>query len=202
MTEYLAVRKVHLSLCFDFMVVTNKQEAANAFAPKDIDFISDSFNYNHLMRLIPGLDMGNFQSWIIGKTVLKYDPAKSLKFHFDVDHEENECFIIGYNEDGSEKLAPCHSEEHKFFTSVFFKKEVLNKYYGNPQKYRVDGFHLSSDFISLKMDNNHDDYVMVFLNDLRMLPQREQLHWRHYNIPPEPGMGLSGSYYDTMVLGN
>ena len=52
------------------------------------------------------------------------------------------------------------------------------------------------------MDNNHDDYVMVFLNDLKMLPQREQLHWKHHNIAPQPGMGLSGAYYDTMVMGN
>jgi len=202
MVEYLAVRKIHLSLCFDFMVVTDKKSAGAAFVLKDEDFVGESFNYNHLMRLVPGLDKGNFQSWIIGKTLLKYDPAKSLKFHFEVDDEANESFVIGYNDDGSEKLAPCHSEVHKFFTPVFFNKEVLNKYYDNPQKYQVDGFHISSSFISLKMDNNHDDYVMVFLNDLKMLPQREQLHWKHNNIAPQPGMGLSGAYYDTMVMGN
>lgn len=202
MVEYLAVRKVHLSLCFDFMVVTDQEGSGGAFVAKDENFVNENNNYHHLMRLVPGLDKGNFQSWIHGKTILKYDPAKSLKFHFDVDEDSNESFIVGYNDDGSEKLVPCHSEEHQFFTKVFFKKEVLDKYYANPQKYQVDGFHISSNFISLKMDNNHDDYVMVFLNDLRILPQKEQLHWKHYNISPEPGMGLSGAYYDTMVMGN
>ncbi len=52
------------------------------------------------------------------------------------------------------------------------------------------------------MDNNNDDYVVVFLNDLAMLPQKEQLHWKHYNLAPQDKMGISGSYYDTMILGN
>jgi hypothetical protein len=202
MVEYLAVRKIHLSLCFDFMVMTDQASAGAAFVEKDEDFVGETFNYNHLMRLVPGIDRGNFQSWIIGKTLLKYDPAKSNNFHFEVNDNANESFIIGYNDDGSEKLAPCHSDEHKFFTPVFFKKEVLNKYYDQPEKYQVDGFHISSSFISLKMDNNHEAYVMVFLNDLKMLPPREQLHWKHHNIARQPGMGLSGSYYDTMIMGN
>lgn len=202
LVEYLAVRKIHLSVCFDFMVITDLKDTGITFTPKDEDFIEETFNYNHLMRVVPGLDKGNFQSWIIGKTILKYDPGKSLNFHFESNQEDHESFIIGYNDDGSLLKVPCHSEDHQFFTQVFFKKDVLNKYYGNPHKFEVNGFHISSSFISLKMDNNHDDYVMVFLNDLKMLPAKEQLHWKHYNIAPEPGMGLSGSYYDTMVLGN
>ncbi|MFD2904241.1 hypothetical protein [Sphingobacterium anhuiense] len=202
LTEYLAVRKIHISICFDIMLITDLKGTDITFTPKDQDFIGETFNYNHLMRVVPGLDKGSFQSWIIGKTILKYDPAKSLIFHFDTYEEDNENFIIGYNEDGNLLKIPCHSQDHQFFTPVFFKKDVLNKYYANPHKFDVNGFHISSSFISLKMDNNHDDYVMVFLNDLKMLPAKEQLHWKHYNIAPEPGMGLSGSYYDTMVMGN
>lgn len=189
MVEYLAVRKIHLSLCFDFMVITDQACAGEAFVPKDEDFVGETFNYNHLMRVVPSLDNGNFQSWIIGKTLLKYDPAKSLCFHFEVKNEANESFIIGYNDDGSEKLVACHSEDYKFFTPIYFRKEVLNKYYDNPQKYQVDGFHITSSFISLKMDNNHNDYVMVFLNELKTLPLREQLHWKHHNIAPQPEWG-------------
>lgn len=202
LVEYLAVRKMHLSLCFDFMCVTDTKGAGSAFIPKDDDFISDSFNYNNLIRVVTGLNENNLQSWIIGKTILRYDPSKSQRFWFDLDENAHESFVIGYNEDGAEHLVLCNSEEHKFFTPVYFKKEVLNKYYDNSQKYQVDGFHLKSSFISLKMDNNNDDYVVVFLNDLTMLPQKEQFHWKHYNIAPQTGMGISGSYYDTMILGN
>uniref|UniRef100_UPI00260AE6B4 hypothetical protein n=1 Tax=Chitinophaga sp. TaxID=1869181 RepID=UPI00260AE6B4 len=200
--EYLAVRKMHLSLCFDFMCMTNFEGAGSAFVPKDEDFVGDSFHYNHLIRGVPGIDGNNLQSWIIGKTILKYDPSKSQKFWFDLDEDAYESFVIGYNDDGTEQTVSCNSEEHKFFTPVYFNKEVLNKYYNNPHKYQVDGFHLKSSFLSLKMDNNNDDYVMVFLNDLAMLPQKEQLHWKHHNIAPQSEMGISGSYYDTMILGN
>ncbi|SDH52417.1 hypothetical protein [Mucilaginibacter gossypii] len=202
LNEYLAVRKMHLSLCFDFMIVTDEAGAGSAFIPKDEDFISNSFHYNHLIRVVPGIGDKPLQSWIIGKTMLKFDAAKSGKFWFDLDEDAHESFIIGYDDDGTEKLVRCDSEDYKFFTPVYFKKEVLNKYYDNPQKYEVDGFHIKSSFISLKMDNNNTDYVMVFLNDLTMLPQKEQLHWKHHNIAPQTGMGMSGAYYDTMVLGN
>lgn len=201
LAEYLAVRQMHLSLCFDFMVVTDAKGAGDGFVPKDEDFIGENFNYNHVIRGVPGMSHKNRQSWIIGKTLLRFDPAKSKKFWFDLDDEAHEQFIIGYEDDGTEKLVRCDDEFHKFFTPVFFKKEVLDKYYGNPQKYEVDGFHIKSSFISLKMDNNNDDYVVVFLNDLTLLPPKEQLHWKHYNIPKQLGMGISGSYYDTMVMG-
>lgn len=201
LVEYLAVRKIHISLCFDFMLVTDLNGNKNLFKSKDEDYVGETYNYNHLIRVVPGLEKSKFQSWIIGKTILKYDPTKSNIFHFDRNDTDNENFIIGYNPDGSLSYAPCHSEDHQFFTPVYFKKSVLNKYYDNPHKFDVNGFHISSSFISLKMDNNHDDYVMVFLNDLKMLPQKEQLHWKHHNIAPEPEMGISGSYYDSMVMG-
>ncbi len=202
LVEYLAVRKVHLSMCFDFMCMTDIEGAGAAFVSKNDDFISDSSNYHHLIRMVEGMDEKNLQSWVIGKTILKYDPVKSNKFWFDLNEEAHESFIIGYNEDGTEQSVPCNSEEHRFFTPVYFKKEVLNKYYDHPQKYKVSGFHLQSSFISLKIDNNNNDYVVVFLNDLTMLPQKEQLHWKHHNIAPYAGKGISRAFYDTMILGN
>ncbi len=135
LVEYLAVRKMHLSLCFNFMCMMNVPDAGKAFIPKDEDSISDSFNYNHVMRVILGIEERNAQSWIIGKTILKYDPSKSRKFWFNLNEDAHESFIIGYNDDGTEHAVLCNSEEHKFFTPVYFKKEVLNKYYNNPQKY-------------------------------------------------------------------
>ena len=200
--EYLAVRKLHLSLCFDIMCMSTATEVGDAFIAKDEVFTGDSFNYRHLITRISGVGTKNLQSWLRGKTILKFDPLKSQNFWFDLDDDAHESFIIGYNDDGTEQVAQCNSEEHKFFVKVYFKKEVLDKYYGNPQKYKVDGFYLSSNFISLKMDNNNNDYVVVFLNDLAMLPQKEQLHWKHYNIAPKREMNISRSYYDTMILGN
>ncbi|TCC92408.1 hypothetical protein EZ428_11860 [Pedobacter frigiditerrae] len=198
--EYIAVRRMHLAICFDFMAIGDVPLKEFGVELQDVDKISDWHNYNHLIRVSFGST--EIQSWIRGKLIIKYDPTKSEKTWYDLDYQY-EQFVIGYDEDtGQEALVSCDSEEHQFFVQVFFKKDVLSKYYNNPEKYSVDGFGISCGAFSLKMDNNNDGYVMVFLNDLRMLPQKEQLHWKHHNIAPQPGMGMSGSYYDTMIQGN
>lgn len=68
----------------------------------------------------------------------------------------------------------------------FSTKEVLKKYYDKPQKYKVeDNYIRCGNLWGLRIDNNHKDYVIVFLGDLGShLSQNEQLYWRHFNIPP------------------
>lgn len=198
--EYISVRKMHLAICFDFMAIGKVPLKEFGIELKRENFVGDWYNYDHLIQVCFGST--DFQSWIMGKVVIKYDPKKSDKTWYDHDFEY-EDFIIGHDDlSGEEVSVSCDSEAHQFFVPVFFKKGVLTKYYSDPAKYEVDGFRLSCSAFSLKMDNNSDKYVVVFLNDLRMLPQKEQLHWKHYNVAPGPGMGISGSYYDTMIEGN
>ena len=40
----------------------------------------------------------------------------------------------------------------------------------------------------MKIDNHHDDKVVVWLRELCFLPYKEQLHWQSHNIPPEGGV--------------
>jgi hypothetical protein len=41
----------------------------------------------------------------------------------------------------------------------------------------------------LRLDNNHGEYIVVFLGDLGTdLPSDERMYWRSYNIPPEGEM--------------
>ena len=50
-------------------------------------------------------------------------------------------------------------------TPVCFRKEVLNDYYAQPEKYTVsDGYLTGGSLWSLYIDNNHPEAVMVFLN--------------------------------------
>lgn len=198
--EYISIRKLHFAICFDFMKIIRGQQPAYEIPFKDEDFISDWYNYNHRVGLSFGTN--EFQSWLTGKLVIKYDPTKSSKTWYDLDFTY-EDFIIGHDEQSGEEIrVSCDSEQHQFFVPVYFKKQVLSKYYQHPAKYQVDGFSVHGGGVSLKMDNHNDDYVVVFLNDLRILSQREQLHWKHHNIAPNPGMGISLPYYDTMILGN
>lgn len=198
--EYISIRRMHFAICFDFMTIGQVPLKEYGIQLQDKDNVSDWYNYNHLIAVSFG--SADLQSWIRGKVVIKYDPNKSEKSWYDTDYQYEE-FVIGHDENtGEEVSVSCDSEKHQFFVQVFFKNEVLSKYYNNPAKYSVDGFGISCGAFSLKMDNNNDNYVVVFLNDLRLLPQKEQLHWKYHNIAPKPGMGISGSYYDTMIMGS
>lgn len=194
--EYIAVRQVHFSLCFDFMRVGEIDLKGNGIEPLDKDFKDDNYFYNHLIRPLNG----KFQSWILGKKIISFDPSKSQSYHFDYENQVYEKFITGYDENGDFVYQDCSKTNEKYFVLTYFKKEVLNKYYNEPKKYEVDGWHVKSKFFTLKIDNNNEDYVAVFLIELGYLPHKEQLHWKHHNI--EPQKGISHAYYQTMIEGN
>lgn len=194
--EYIAVRQLHFAVCFDFMRVGNIDIAENKIEFIDKDFKGENYIYNHLIRPLDG----KFQSWILGKKIISFDPSKSKSYHFDYENQVYESFITGYDEEGNEVYQDCSKTNDKYFVVTYFKKDVLNKYYNEPQKYEVDGWHVKSNFFSLKIDNNNEDYVAVFLIELGYLPYKEQLHWKHYNIQPQKG--ISHAYYQTMIEGN
>lgn len=193
--EYLSIRKFYLFVYFDFMRLTNKTFEELNIKPVHSDFTGENYIYNHFMREVTGKS----QSWIRGKAFIAYDKSKVNSYHFDSDERYTE-FIVGYDNNGNEKLLSCEDSPDKSFVLTYFKKEVLNKYYNEPSKYKVDGWDVSSKFFRLKIDNNIEDYVAVFLTNLRMLPFKEQLHWKQYNIQPQKG--ISSVYFQTMVDGN
>src|SRR5690606_18181515 len=119
---------------------------------------------------------------------------------FDFENRVYESFITGFDEEGNEIYQDCSKTNDKHSVLTYFKKEVLDKYYNEPEKYEVDGWRVHSNFISLKIDNNNENYVAVPLVELGFLPRKEQLHWKQYNIQPQNG--ISRTYYQTMIEGN
>ncbi|WP_146647154.1 hypothetical protein [Labilithrix luteola] len=106
-------------------------------------------------------------------------------------------FIIGLDKDGKEVSHTCDPEKlanffgknagaPHYLTPVVFRREVLRKYYDNPEKYEVDdGYLHCAGLWALRLDNHSEDRVTVFLGDLgQSLGHEEQLHWRSCNIPP------------------
>jgi hypothetical protein len=79
-----------------------------------------------------------------------------------------------------------------YLTPVYFRREVLHKYYANPDRYTVeDGYIRCAGLWGLQVDNDRAGQVMAFLGDLgRDIPQAEARYWRSFNIPP-PGEGPS-----------
>jgi hypothetical protein len=196
--EYITIRKMHFSICFDFMRLDKNNLTEMNIELMDKDFQSDYYFYNHLIRPLDFQDKN--QSWIHGKLIINPDKIRTKPYHFDIDDSQYATFITGYDNNGNEVLEDCRKENKKLFTLTYFKKEVLDKYYNDPIKYEVDGFHVKSKFFILKIDNNVADYVPVFLVELGTLPYKEQLHWKQYNIPPQKG--ISRTYYRTMIEGS
>jgi hypothetical protein len=102
---------------------------------------------------------------------------------------------IKFNCDNS-KLANnfgANSHAPHFLTPIFFKKEVLDKYYNHSSKYSVkDGylFYKNEEGINMwgmPIDNNQQDCVMVYLGDLDKIPFEEQQHWKLNNLLKKEG---------------
>lgn len=195
--EYLAIRKINLIICFDFVCQLNSDLCTFDIEYKDDVKNENDLVYNAQIRCL----MNDYHSLVIGKSLLKHGNIKTIGCHYDI-KKQYENFIVGYDEVGNEALLTCERTAENYFKLTYFKKEVLDKYYNNPSLYKVDGFSISSDYFSLKIDNNNENYVAVFLVELSCLPYKEQKYWKSFNVLPQSGMGISKSYYRTMIEGN
>ncbi|MHC5202473.1 hypothetical protein [Myroides sp. LJL119] len=193
--EYITIRDMNFVVSYDFMRLLKHIPSDWNIKHKDELIEENNLIYNHLIRSVSG----KTQSWIMGKVFIK--PNNTKKSHFDLEESKNESFIIGIDDEGELIYEDCGETDGNHFKVTYFKKEVLNKYYNEPNKYQVDGFSVSSKFFRLKIDNNVDEYIPVFLTNLRMLPEMEQFHWKQYNIAPKDGMNISRTYYRTMIEG-
>jgi hypothetical protein len=120
-------------------------------------------------------------------------------------------FVIGLNENGDDVSFTCEEDNlanyfgknpaaPHYLTPVFFRRDVLNKYYGDARRYVVEDSRINCGGLwGVPIDNNHAQYVTVFLGDLGRLPYKEQLYWRSFNIPPDGNM--SDTYFGRSILG-
>jgi hypothetical protein len=151
-------------------------------------------------RLITGKECF---SRLLGKDIVKplAKPDHShLWFADEWKSKKQYCkFIIGLDEDANYTEEICNKDDLSnyfvdrgkahFLTPVFFKREVLKKYYDNPSKYSVNSQYLRClDLWVLPIDVNEKGLVYVWLGDLGRIPYKEQQHWRQYNVPPEGGI--------------
>ncbi len=88
-----------------------------------------------------------------------------------------------------------------YLESVQFHKDILQRYYANPDIYEVkDGILKCGHLWSLSIDNDHLDNVFVYLGDLlRDLPAEEWKFWRPFNITD--GTKISETAFKRNILG-
>lgn len=132
---------------------------------------------------------------IVGKKYVLPGPMPTEK---DEQPEQYQDFIIGSDASGKPIRYTCESDKladyfgknpaaPNYLTPVFFRAEVLAKYYADPGKYSVeDGYLRCGSLWGLRMDNDHTDVVVVFLGDLGSeLSEAERNYWLSFNIAPE-----------------
>lgn len=197
--EYISLRKMDFVILFDFERWEKGVMEDHGAKAMDKDFKKPDSVYNHILRYYD-FNGNTIESWIRGKTVIRNE--KGVKSYHGVFNDKQENFITGIDRLGKEILNTPSDDIADELTFVCFKREVLDKYYNDPSRYQVDGFYLKAPAYSMKMDNNHKDHIVAFLKDLRILPHKEQLHWKQYNIiPPEKEL-LSEPFYTVMLEGS
>jgi hypothetical protein len=115
--------------------------------------------------------------------------------------KEYEPFVIGTADTGEEIGFTSDPDElanyfganpgrPDYLTPVYFRREVLNKYYADPDRFTVEDGHVRcAGLWGLRIDNDQAGHIMVFLGDLgRDIPHAEAQYWRSFNIlAPEEG---------------
>lgn len=213
--KYLALRRMNLLLFFDEMRFSQQSFKELGLTPvmnqivKDDDYI---YNYSSLVDC--HADGNKSGGWIMGKCVLRYREKDYNRDSFDQDDKQYAEFIYDYDDEGEPMSHSCKKETlSNYFvangdnplemTPIFFKKEVPDKYYSNPNKYTVnDGAVGCEGSWSLYIDNDHRNYVIVPLVYLGNLDYSEQLYWKGYNVSPERDMGFSKTAYKRWIEGN
>ncbi len=205
--QYIAAKQMGLAIYFDSFRYSKSEFSTDEYSKfslqkheKDISYFVHIGPLNSILG-----DENKSISRLLGKRIF-FPPKieKSGIWPFNEKKEKFEEFIIGTDEDG--RLVYCTSNPDKlanyfganpdaphYLTPVFFKKEVLSKYYNNPEKFSVeDGYLRCGGLWGIRIDNDHPDLVMVFLGDLgRDLSHSEQLYWKSNNISPEGKMSAT-----------
>ena len=201
--QFLAVKEMHLVIQFDcreYSSHTLAELGAEAGGSDTRDgLLCYGLNYGDL----GGTGNNRTFSRFLGKRLI-HPVAKEKSGLWGYGKEEPKKyvdFIIGVDDNGDEIASNSspgqlannfggNPDAPHYLTAVQFQKEVLDKYYQQPQKYSVaSGILRCGGLWCMYIDNHFDDRVAAWLGDLgRDLPYEEQLHWRSYNIPPIGGV--------------
>jgi hypothetical protein len=170
--EFLAIKEMHLAVFFD-VVRYSTLDIDKEFADKqEVNFKEDLTHCNFHIQTkhnFPLFDEKTAFSRLLGKKLITpLSKERSRKFPYNEDEQKNfEDFIIGtdensdpiiytYNPDQLADYFGKNPDAPNYLTPVFFKREVLTKYYSNPDKYSIeDGYIRCAGLWGLRIDNNH-----------------------------------------------
>lgn len=192
--KYLATRQKNLLVFFDLLRSEECEFASLGVAPihNQLERKADRIT---IFSLFEGYGK-KATSRLEGKVLIEYDP-NDFEDPFSRPTVQHQNFIYGVDNTGKPIEATCAKDQlpNRFnyngvgpyvMTPIFFRKAVLDKYYGMPNLYSVeDGCVRCGDtWVFTTVDNDQRDYVVVPLGYLSELPASEQLYWKNFNVKP------------------
>jgi hypothetical protein len=210
---FLAAKQMHLGLFFDAIAESTVTLERLGLSREPINQRQGDLLY--AVEFGEGGISSSRQSFsrLIGKTLIRC-PKRITAAPYAGRKKENYCdFIISDDGRGNPIMHTCDPEKlanyfgknpdaPHYLTPVHFTRDVLQKYYDNPQRYTVSDADVRCGALwSIRIDNDHPNRVVVWLGDLgRDLLEKERLHWKHYNIVPE-GPPISRTAYLRNIRG-
>lgn len=187
--QYIAAKQLVFILYFDY----HKSSALNNTVSNKEVRTEKLFYTISYGRVNP--TEGKWCTRVLGKKLWYPLPVEKCHYWPYEKDEEYPEFDISETQDGEiykftcdpDKLANYfgkNPEAPHYLTPIAFKKEVLKKYYDQPEKYTIQDGELTCGYLwSLPIDNDHEDFISAYLGDIgEKLPESERMHWREYNI--------------------
>lgn len=197
--RYLAARQLDAVLYIDSNVGIDYDGDLADLA----DFEEEAFSFESLACFSRDVRRDRSQSgriWtrLLAKRILKAPPREKCGMWpwDEIELGEYPEFIIGENEFAEAVSWTCSPESLRnyygknpdaphYYTPVYFKPEVLKRYYEDDGCEVRDGYLSCGNQWGVSIDNGCLSYVSVSLGDIgRDIPQSHWNHWKAYNIAP------------------
>lgn len=213
--QFLAIKEMHIILQYHYINSSESSLSDLEITKKTNKFENSSYIFKLYCRDTYDMGQTNSHSLLVGKRAISPFLVENSEFG-DFKKEQSkkyEDFIIGADHNGDpithtsspNKLANYfggNPDAPHYLTAVSFNKDVLDKYYKQPRKYKIEHGQLTcGNLWGISIDTEHQNKVCAWLGDLgRDLPHSEQLHWKAYNTLSDSQE--SASFYSWQKLNN
>jgi len=212
--QFAATKRMHIAFQFDLRRFAHGSVIELGPMERELEIRDEQslLRYDFHVGDLP-VSEGKVCSSIHGKKLIPPFPIERSGIGpYDTKEDEEIEFIIGTNDFGKsvsftsreDKLANffgANKGAPQYVTPVFFRKEVLSRYFLNSDLYLIeDGYLRCGGLWGVRIDNDHPDCVMVLLGDLgRDLPLDERKYWRTFNIAPD-GRKMSDANFKRSLM--
>lgn len=213
--QFLALKEAHLALFFEHVRYSDANLSTIPEEEQRESYSSETTVYQcSLSRALHHSEYDTV-AYLRGKKMISpYPKSKSGVWPYSESIKEvYEKFQIGETPDGEPITFSCDPSKlansfganpnaPDYLTPVCFKRDVLQKYYGDSERFSVEDSYLRCGVSwGLRIDNHHEKTVIVFLGDLgRDLPGQERKYWKVFNIAPRGSLSTTKYMRDLLGL--